>query len=235
MSNTFSFAGVNSGTMHLLCSHGGTYNAPERDVTALAVPGRNGDLVVDNGRWRNVMVAYPCYVQRGFAGSVPQIRAWLAGDGNYHRLEDDAHPGEYRMARLAGELGFAPRYLGHQAEVTVTFDCKPQRWLTAGEAWTALDPSGSITLTNPTGFDALPIIEVVAPSGGTLTVGTTVIDLPVGYSGTMFLDFQRLVAYCAASPLNHLITDFPALGAGDTIITASGITSGRIQPRWWRL
>lgn len=235
MSNTFTFNGVNSGTMHLLCSHGGTYNAPERDVTVLAVPGRDGDLVEDNGRWRNVPVPYPCYVQRGFADSVPQIRAWLAGDGNYHRLEDDAHPGEYRMGRLTGGLDFDPLYLGHQAEVTVTFDCKPHRWLTAGEAWTALDPSGSITLTNPTGFDALPLIEMVAPSGGTLTVGTTIIDLPEGYSGTMVIDCQRLAAYCGAEPLNHLITDFPALGAGDTIITAAGITSGRIQPRWCRL
>lgn len=232
----FILNGENSLSHGVVISSGGVYNTPERDVEALPVPGRSGDLVVDNKRWKNVPLALPATVAYDWLEREPDIRQWLASCSmGYTRLVTSYHPDEYRMVRFVGPLEPDVGFLCRSARFTVTFDAKPQRWLTAGEAWTALDPSGSITLTNPTGFDARPIIEVVAPNGGTLTVGAVVIDLPEGYSGTMVIDCQRLAAYCGAAPLNHLITDFPALGAGDTIITAAGITSGRIQPRWWRL
>lgn len=43
-------------------------------------------------------------------------------------------------------------------EFDVTFDCKPQRWLTSGETAVAVTSGG--TITNPTLFDAEPLLAV---------------------------------------------------------------------------
>lgn len=53
---------------HFVISGYGTYGAPERDVEAVAVPGRNGDLIFDNGRFTNAEVYYDIGWARGFAG-----------------------------------------------------------------------------------------------------------------------------------------------------------------------
>ena len=43
----------------LYVSGSGTFNAPERDVDLVEVPGKNGTLVLDNGRFKNIPVTYP--------------------------------------------------------------------------------------------------------------------------------------------------------------------------------
>lgn len=53
---------------HFVISGYGTYGAPERDVSMVSIPGRNGDLVFDNGRFTNAEVYYDIGWARGFAG-----------------------------------------------------------------------------------------------------------------------------------------------------------------------
>ena len=53
MINYFTFDGKTSTDFGMYISGSGTYNAPERDVTTYNIPGRNGDLIVDNGRFLN--------------------------------------------------------------------------------------------------------------------------------------------------------------------------------------
>ena len=43
-------------------------------------------------------------------------------------------------------------------EAEITFNCKPQRWLTSGETATAVANNG--TLSNPTLFDSEPLLAV---------------------------------------------------------------------------
>lgn len=45
---------------HLLMP--GIASSPERDVNVISVPGRNGDLVIDNGRFKNITIEYKCVI-----------------------------------------------------------------------------------------------------------------------------------------------------------------------------
>ena len=54
MMNAFQFNGRSSSEFGVYISGGGTYNAPERDVEFMAMPGRSGDLLIDNGRFKNI-------------------------------------------------------------------------------------------------------------------------------------------------------------------------------------
>ena len=92
------FAGKNLGDFGVWISGSGTFNAPARDVSFQTVPGRNGDLLFDNGRFENVSVTYPAFISRRFQPRIDDLRAFLAGQIGYQILRDTYHPDEFRQA-----------------------------------------------------------------------------------------------------------------------------------------
>lgn len=235
MSNTFTYDGHSCSEYNIICSNGGTYNAPERDVTLVEIPGRNGSLTIDNGRWRNAAVSFRCYVRNGFASMAPAIRAWLNASAGYRRLTDDAHPDEYRMARFVGAVEYEPMYTDKEAELEITFDCMPQRFLTSGESVVTKTTSGGY-VTNPTQFEALPLITVYGSGSGTVTVGGTQVSISdIGTSVT--LDCEICRAYNGSTARDSTITgSYPKLGTGKSYIRwTGGVTKVEITPRWWQI
>lgn len=135
------------------------YNAPERDIEMIAIPGRNGAFALDNGRFENIEVIYPAGIfadnETDFAAAISDFRNFLCSKKGYCRLEDGYNPDEYRMALYKSGLEVSPTQLT-TGEFEIIFDCKPQRFLTSGE--TAVTVANNGTLTNPTLFDSQPLI-----------------------------------------------------------------------------
>lgn len=127
------FGGVDSSTYGVYLTGSGTFGAPERDVQYVSVPGRNGDLILDNGRWNNIEVTYPANIPSGFGNSFASFRAAVCRKRGYQRLEDTYHPDEFRMAAFTS--GFDPELTpgNHGGEFDIVFNCKPQRFLKSGE------------------------------------------------------------------------------------------------------
>ena len=69
-----------------------TYNAPSRDVDSVKVPGRNGTLTMDNGRYNNINVTYPAFICNNYDARVEALRNFLLSQSGYKRLEDTYHP-----------------------------------------------------------------------------------------------------------------------------------------------
>ena len=138
------------------------YNSPERDVEMIKIPGRNGEFALDNGRFQNIKVTYPAGIfannETDFAAAISDFRNFLASRVGYCRLEDEYNPNEYRMAVYKSGLNVDPAKL-EAGEFSITFDCKPQRWLKDGE--TAVTVDSGDTLTNPTLFESSPLLETV--------------------------------------------------------------------------
>ena len=230
--NTFTWNGVSCADFNIICSNGGTYGAAERDVTAINIPGRNAPLIVDNGCFKPVNVTFQCHVRKSFAANAPLIRSWLRSAAGYRRLEDDAHPDEYRMARPVGEVEFEPMYTDKEADFNAKFECQPQRFLKSGE--TAVTKTASGYVTNPTQFEALPLIVVYGSGAGTLTVGGTTVSISeIGTSVTLNCEIQR--AYNGTTPRDSTVTgQFPKLVPGrNNISFTGGVTRVDITPRWW--
>lgn len=112
------------------------YNAPERDVEMINVPGRNGSFALDKGRFQNIEVTYPAGIfadtETDFAQGISDFRNFLCSRNGYVRLTDEYNPNEYRMAVYKSGLDVSPAQL-KAGEFNITFDCKPQRYLTSGE------------------------------------------------------------------------------------------------------
>ena len=104
MGNSLIFDGINSADYGVILSGGGTYATPERDVTVVSVPGRNGDVILDNGRYNNIQIVYTAGISKGFETKfLPFIGALKAVKG-YAKLFDSYHPEEFRLASFRSEL-----------------------------------------------------------------------------------------------------------------------------------
>lgn len=215
-------------------SGSGTFNAPERDVQTISVPGRDGDLVIDNGRFKNITVSYPAFIREMFKINVAGARRWLATSAGYRRLEDSYHPEFYRMARFIGPLDFDTRFLNKSGECKLSFDCKPQRFLKQGEFKISIE--GETKLYNPTGMEALPQIRVFGTGAGELVVGNTIMQIK-RIEEYLDIDCDTQNAYKMNENCNNYISQvFPVLEEGETGISFSGgIDKIEIIPRWWTL
>ena len=236
----FVFNGVGSASMGLAITGSGTYNAPERDLETISIPGRNGDLVIDHKRYKNIPVTFPVSICDDFAAYAEGVRAWLLKSGGYQRLEDDYDPDHFRMALCKGPLSFSTDFQNRIGECSITFDCKPQRFLKAGERAITAENGGYIN--NPTGFPALPLITVYGSGSGNLRVHGCRVEIKE-LDEFLTLDSEMEEAYTATASgsrkyCNGSISapEFPVLRPGARDISwDGGITKVEIIPRWWTL
>lgn len=113
------------------------YNAPAFDVTGIEVPGRSGDILNSQERFKNKAIVYTGFIRSSdFPGDTTwgrlsrglrTIKAWICGDaGKYHDLTDDYDPGFVRRAFVSGETAISEvldRPDG--ATITITFMAEP--------------------------------------------------------------------------------------------------------------
>lgn len=158
---TFTLDGESSSDYGVYLTGEGVFNAPERSVEMVEIPGRNGSFALDKGKFENISVTYRVGMfdddEENFADKVSAFRNWICSKVGYVRLSDDYNPSEYRMAVYSGGLEVDHDFL-IAGEAEITFNCKPQRWLTSGETEESVADGG--TLDNPTLFEASPLLAV---------------------------------------------------------------------------
>ena len=209
------------------------YATPERDYEVVHIPGRNGDLVIDNGSYQNVTRKYSISVGEidgNFTTLAAGVSEWLHSASGYARLEDSYESDYFRLAYYVADAEM--ENLFHQAgKMSIEFNCKPARFLKAGERAVPFTTAGS--LRNPT---------VVVSGSGTLTVGDQTITISgLTNSTRMVIDSELQDVYEEGSltNLNSKVSfsdGFPLLSPGVNTITFTGsITSVEVVPRWWIL
>ena len=179
---SFTFGGVNSRSYGVYITGEGVFNAPERNVEMIDIPGRNGAFALDKGNFNNIEVTYPASIatdaETDFADAVSDLRNFLCSKIGYVRLEDEYNPNEYRMAIYKSGLEVSHDMLTN-GKFDITFECKPQRYLTSGE--TAISVASGGKATNPTLFDAKPQLQVVGYGEITFNDKTISVDnVPIG-------------------------------------------------------
>lgn len=231
------FNNITSDTYGLHVRGDGAFNSAELDYTAVSVPGRNGDIIISNNRYKNVTVEYEAYIYKDFAIKARNIRSWLLSPQGYTRLSDNYHTDEYRLAMYSGSIDFDMRAMLRSGTVKLQFNCKPQRFLTSGE--TAITAVKNGTVTNPTLFTAKPIITAQSRStaAGTVTINGKTLNIAAIPNNSITIDCETMNAYYGNNNLNGNISgEFSELAPGDNTITWSGsISSVTIIPRWWTL
>ncbi len=232
------FNGRSSEDFHIHVECPPDQDTPKRDCKITQIPGRNGALLLDNGSYTNVERSYKlsmASMERSFSDLATDMITWLHSARGYARLEDSYDPEHYRMAAFIDDADIK-NVLGHAANSSISFNCKPQRFLKLGDQPIRLTSQG--ILRNPTRFEALPIIKVYGSGAGQLNVGSY---------HCIFSDIDDYVVVNSEvqdvyqGTLNKngdvsLPNGFPRLVYGTNEVSFTGlITAVEVTPKWWTL
>ena len=212
-----------------------SFNKPARNVEMINIPGRNGALVLDNGTFENLVIPYPCYIKGNFDSVFNSLVNTLGSYKGYQRITCSNDATHFRLGRVIIPQSPTVKRLNDKGFFDLSFDCKPQRFLLTGESTTDLTASG--TITNPTNFDALPLLRVYG--NGKITVNGVEITL-ANNTGYTDIDCEMQDCFYGSTNRNNNVSfsgnDFPKLKPGSNTITfGTGITRCIITPRWWEL
>lgn len=237
MVDYFTFDNVSSASYGVYISGTETFAVPGRARQMVSVPGRNGDLILDDGRFDNVEIRYTCFIKEDFRDRFSDFINFLAQYTAYAKLYDTYHPEETRIG--VPMLAFLPQTgpANTSGRFTISFNCKPQRYLVDGMIETIYSGGIDDTLTNPTNMTARP--EIIVYGYGTINVGGQSMTILQHGSPYMVIDSETMDAHYNAVNLNAYLRadDFPVLPPGQTRIVSSGNNFDEIDitPRWWRL
>lgn len=216
-------------------SGGGTFDAPERDRKSEEIPGRNGDITYDNGRYKNIEITYPAFISEKFAERVADFEAYMFSLTGYQRLEDTYHPDHFRLGILTGGLKADTTARNLAGEFDLVFNCKPQKYLKSGER--AVNVTTNTVIMNPTFYEAKPLIRAYgtgsfAINGTTCTINTADVYTDIDCE---MMDAYKIVNGTSVNKNGSVnIPDYPVMIPGENTITLSGVTLD-ITPRWWTL
>lgn len=240
MMRSFTYNGLQSKNFGVYISGSGIYDSPARAYETVKIPGRNGDLLMPENRLDNVTVNYPCFILGDFDQHFNDFKGAMLAFNGYKRLTDDYDTDHYRQAFLIGDIKPEIQRNLRAGSFTVSFSCKPQRWLISGNTETSITSSGE-TISNPTRQTAKPRLTITG--SGTVTINgiALIIALPETVTRVV-IDCETCEAThpnLSAVNMNQYVScsspSFPYLLPGTNRIAFSGVTQVDITPRWFDL
>lgn len=218
-----------------------SYSTPERDYDVVHIPGRNGDLVNDQGSYQNIEARYTLSIVPpegySFSETMRKFESWLHSGSGYCKLEDSYDQEHYRLAYYK-EANEIENFLNKVGKVTLTFVCKPERYLKSGEEPVVLS-NGSV-IVNSSGYISKPIFIVYGSGNGTFSINGITVTI-TNIVNEMVIDCEFMDVYKDGQNLNKRVSIspidvFPEFVQGNNIIGISGGISSLIAiPRWWSL
>lgn len=207
---------------------------PTRKNEKISVPGRNGDLLIQQDAFENVIQRYEIYIsaeKEKLPNVTHRIAEWLCVKG-YKRLVDSYFLDTFRLAAFQGGIEIE-NVLNRFGRATIEFDCKPQRWFNFGDQF--VDVTNGQTLLNPSTLTAKPLLVTEGSGEGTLTINDN--TLTMTDTDNMTIDCDSLQIYRDGVSQSETITgEFFELPEGESTISwTGGITSVRLKPRWWTI
>jgi phage-related protein len=220
---------------------------PEKVVDSYEIPGKNGALLIDRGKYKNYLQKYTVHWLSSPGLGAKSLVGW-AGKTGYKKLEDSFYPSYFRLASFRAETELDNR-MNALGRATIIFDCKPQWFLNSGETEVTYINGNGGTLVNAGTEISFPYIRLVCLAGYQTQIiinGVTVtINVP---SGTTEYETWEVIIDCEAqniykadgTNLNTYATitdgEFPSLDTGSNVISFEGqMISCFIKPRWWTL
>ncbi|MFS1025137.1 distal tail protein Dit [Enterococcus casseliflavus] len=217
---------------------------PESDLRFDEVDGRQGAIIYDNEREKDIIKTFPMELKKEAGKSlfqqVREITHWLKEPKRYSRLLFSEDPDYFYEGIFHSQVRILDRWRDH-FDVALPFRCKPVMFRLDGQTATA-HVSGR-TLENPEPIESLPVIQFrySGTADATLTInGKQFRILRAAGAGVITIDSELGTAYRdgIANISNAILVQsdgyhVPQLRAGNnTISFTTQITQMMITPRW---
>lgn len=231
---TFTFNGVSSATHGLRVTNDYVINSTGNDVETVAVPGRDGDLLISKNRLKSVTIELPCTVlsTRKLTDAGSEISNWLNVDG-YKDLTLSWDPDFiYRSAFIETfEIAGLMRQFG---KVKLNFLTYPVKFYKQGRATQTL--SNGTTVNGIGNINAKPIITLVGSGDCTLTINGRKTKLKA-VQNRITIDMQANQVYSGNLPAWDKVVrspqfQMPYLDAGRNLISWDGNFTVTMIPNW---
>ena len=167
----FTYKGKNATEMHLRVLNNVSFSSPTRDVNSIQVPGRDGDLMMDNGRFNSVIRSVPCRVEVPNGVDIEQainnINNWLIDDGRFHEFEWDSDSEFRYLARVNGDV-VTRRLLSRLGNTTIDFRLHPIKYLKSSFVDFLVNSGDNVT--NHFSVEAKPELYIVGSGNITINI-----------------------------------------------------------------
>lgn len=230
----FYYKEINSLDKQLYIQKKNTYAGAQRDVSFISVPGRDGDLIVDNKRFKNVDIYYKVAALEGIY-DIPEIahrvKGWLCSEPGYFELIDSYNPDYYRLAAYADTFNLEQE-LKCWGTSTIKFNCKPYRYRLDGKQ--PIELSAASTIQNPEAFASKPYIKINGNGNISLSINGELYAFR-DVDGYIEVDSETMNAYKGTTSQNSKMytSTFPELKKGtNSILWIGTVSSVEIIPRW---
>ena len=170
MRSTIYFDGKSSADFGLIVEYFPESVHAARRGELITIPGRNGVIVREDGAFDTYSQQYQVWFRNTMGRDTYQkardVAEWLLSASGFCRLEDTYEPEHFRLARFVGPLS-VETVLRNHGRATLEFDVQPQRYLKSGETPIRFESEseGAFTITNPTQFEARPLMKFVDTVG----------------------------------------------------------------------
>jgi len=174
----FIYKNIRSDDMYLKIDGGLTFTAPARDIELVEVQGRDGDILIDNGRYRSVNHAIPCRLVlpqgENLEMATTRIHDWLSTDTNYHDFVWSGDP-DFTYKALVYEEYETQRVLHRYGRTVLKFRFHPIKYLTSSLEERPI--SNEEIIYNPYQIAAKPLIKLIGTGDMSIHIGDQKLDL----------------------------------------------------------
>lgn len=231
------FNGKLSSDYYFVVEHYPIYVKPKKKTSKISIPGKNGDLIIDDGEYENSSLPYEIVLDGhiiGFEEASEKLSQFVYSDG-YARLEDSYFTQFYRMAVISDEIKIT-NYKHKMGRATLNFDALPERWYKSGEKVVSVKNEG--TIVNPSVYKAKPLIKVYGTGPGTIAIGPSSMRVNT-LDDFLNIDCETQNVYRNVAEFRNSYverSDFIEIGPGESKVTFDGgISKVEIIPRWWTI
>lgn len=231
----FIFSSHSSLDFGLVITGKSVFKSAGRDLTFTSVPGRNGDLITDNGRYKNVEIIYKTAIlnrsDKDFADLAHEITAWLSLRSGYFKLYDTYDKKYYRMAAYDSDVDIEQE-LEALGKMTISFNCKPFKYSFEGDDTIILE--STCDLYNAEVYSSKPYIKIYGSDNISLNINDKAYSF-TGVEEYIEIDSEIMNAFKGIVPQNNKMTglDFPEFLPGKNLISWTGnVQKIEVKPRW---
>lgn len=258
MLNFFKFGGIDSRDYGIFILSSNSYDSPKRKTTAYSIPGRDGDIIVDEGYYLNVDITYKVRISIDkLLANSPNTNIAYALDnikdcfysiiGEYAELRDSYNPDYYRMGCFDNGFEFSEFKNNKDfIDTEITFNCKPYRYREDGKEVIAINNNTNNLIYNPEIYASLPLIQINKGTGDYANVwidgyGFFQFDFSGISISSIKIDSENQLVYYNGTNYYSKYSPpprqkFPVLKSGTSIIQKT-VETGTvlITPRWRRI
>jgi len=219
----FTYKGIRSSDMGLQIDGNLTFEAPRRDMNLVSVAGRDGDVVMDNGRYESVTRTINCRLKttnENVESVINRIHNWLATDVNFHDFHWSGDS-DFTYKAMVENPSRTQRVLSKLARIALKFRIHPIKYLTS--SLNEREVVSDTNIANQFSLSAKPIIRVVGNGNVVINIGSQILDLRnVLHEITIDCETMTVVGHDGNAEFAKMYSTFPELRPGNNVITFDG-------------